>query len=267
MGIQALRKDNIPPVVVNSTTQLALAATFGGIATRISFGSRQISLSSQLLLNTGTVGAGGLDAGSLGAVQLWYVYAILNRTTNVANLLASLSATAPTLPTGYTDSKMISAFYTNGSSQVGSTVSITGKATTEWMAYTPAVSNFGTIVGQVFYFKREGNAVRIRGGFSAGTTAAGQAAVNLPGSLTVSTIYTGRHVLVGFWTSGDSTADGQRSILAHQPSGADRVFFGYISTSQNGYDLQNGTNLPVSVSDGVVIDCEVIVSSWKETLF
>jgi len=268
MGIQALRQDNIPVVIVNTTTQLRLPATFNGGPTRITVGGRQITLSSQLLLNTGSTGAGALDAGVLGAVQLWYVYAILNRTTNTLALLASLSAESPTMPVNYTSFKMIGAFYTNGSSLVGSAVSIAGRASSEWMSYTPTIFNFGTTASPNFWFMRDGATLRMRGGFNTGTPVAGQAAVSLPGSLAVSTIYTGRNVLIGFWTAENSASDGQRSILAHQPTGADRVFFGYISSGQNGYDIQNGNNLPVvTIGRGVIIDCSLYIAGWKETLF
>lgn len=53
-----------------------------------------------LPVNTGTSGAGGLDTGSLAASTWYFLYLIYNGTT--VNTLMSASATAPTLPGGYT---------------------------------------------------------------------------------------------------------------------------------------------------------------------
>lgn len=67
-------------------------------------------------LNLATVGANGLDAGSLAANTWYYRYLIYNGTT-VASL-ASLSGTAPALPTGYTYSALVGTFLTDGTSNV-----------------------------------------------------------------------------------------------------------------------------------------------------
>jgi len=119
---QMLRQDNIPRMLVASTTTATLATTSGGQSTLITVGGQQYSPASLLTLNAATVGANGLDAGSLGANQLWYVYAIAHQTSFAMALVASLSAT-PTMPTGYgTAYKLIGAFNTNASSQISFTV-------------------------------------------------------------------------------------------------------------------------------------------------
>lgn len=51
---------------------------------------------------TGTAGANGLDTGSVAASNWYNEFVIFNPTTNTVASLISLSATAPTLPTGYT---------------------------------------------------------------------------------------------------------------------------------------------------------------------
>lgn len=66
-------------------------------------------------LNTGTAGAGGLDAGSLSASVWYYVYLIYNPTGPTVSSLISLSATAPTLPTGYTAWCRVGTALTDGS--------------------------------------------------------------------------------------------------------------------------------------------------------
>lgn len=49
-----------------------------------------------------TVGAGGLDTGTLAASTWYALFAIYNPAAGTQSCLASLSATAPTLPSGYT---------------------------------------------------------------------------------------------------------------------------------------------------------------------
>ena len=70
-------------------------------------------------LNTASMGANGLDTGSI-AANTWYaIYIIANYTTNTVACLMSASFSSPTLPSGYTyASGPISVVRTNGSSQL-----------------------------------------------------------------------------------------------------------------------------------------------------
>jgi hypothetical protein len=100
---QRLGNDNIPNIVKASSTSVTLAATNTGSGTLITIGGQQYSVSSTLTLNTVTVGANGLDAGTLGVSQTWYVYAVANQSTQSVALVASLTAASsgPTMPSGY----------------------------------------------------------------------------------------------------------------------------------------------------------------------
>jgi len=118
---QVLLQDNIPTPVVASTTTLTLAATYLGQPTSITIGGQAYTPSALITLNTATTGANGLDTGALGAIQLWYIYAIVHNSTFVPALVASLAvpSTGPTMPSGYgTAYKLVGNFNTNGSSQV-----------------------------------------------------------------------------------------------------------------------------------------------------
>jgi hypothetical protein len=62
-------------------------------------------------------GNGGMDTGSV-AINTWYhVYLIANASGSTVDVLFSLSASAPTLPGGYTLFRRIGSMKTNGSSQ------------------------------------------------------------------------------------------------------------------------------------------------------
>ena len=67
-----------------------------------------------LTIDAATVGPNGLDAGSLAASTFYHVYLIDDGTTTAG--LLSLSATTPTLPSGYVYFSRIGARITNGSS-------------------------------------------------------------------------------------------------------------------------------------------------------
>lgn len=62
-------------------------------------------------------GNGALDTGSIAASTWYHVFLIKRTDTNVVDVLVSLSATAPTLPTNYTVFRRIGSMKTDGSSQ------------------------------------------------------------------------------------------------------------------------------------------------------
>ncbi len=89
----------------------ALTANWASNATAtIAFGSIVVTgtnishhvPSNSLTLNSATSGANGLDTGSIANSTWYFIYVIYNPTTSTTACLMSLSATAPTLPSGYT---------------------------------------------------------------------------------------------------------------------------------------------------------------------
>lgn len=68
-------------------------------------------------MNSAGTGANGLDAGSLSTNQAWYLWAI-RKVDGTNAVLASLSGTAPTMPSGYTQKTLIGGFRTDGSSHI-----------------------------------------------------------------------------------------------------------------------------------------------------
>lgn len=80
-------------------------------------------------INAATTGANGLDAGTQSSSTWYYIWGIAKADATTAGLL-SLSATAPTLPSGYTFKGLVGAVYSDASthfskfSQLGTVVSI-----------------------------------------------------------------------------------------------------------------------------------------------
>ncbi len=68
-------------------------------------------------INCATTGANGLDAGAL-AANAWYHVFVIARADASFACLASLSASAPALPSGYTAFRRIGAFRTDGAASI-----------------------------------------------------------------------------------------------------------------------------------------------------
>lgn len=83
-----------------STTTVTMAAD-EVMVEDASGNTRRLSAFSKTV-NSAASGAGGLDTGSIANATFYYIYAIFNPSTNTQNILMSASATAPTLPSGYT---------------------------------------------------------------------------------------------------------------------------------------------------------------------
>lgn len=97
-------------------------------------------------VDSGAAGANGLDGGSLAANTWYYIYAIYKPVGTVAATLLSASATAPTLPSGYTAFARIGAAQTDASKhffrqrQMGRTVNYVVTSTTNTAA-SPLLSS------------------------------------------------------------------------------------------------------------------------------
>ena len=68
-------------------------------------------------IDCGTVGANGLDAGTL-ANNTWYHVFAIGKTDGTTALLASTSLGSPTLPAAYTLKRRIGSFKTDGSAHI-----------------------------------------------------------------------------------------------------------------------------------------------------
>lgn len=114
-----INTNNLPNLYANnlqlswaSTTTLSIAA---GQA-RDSTNNMDITLSAATTLNGAVNGANGLDTGAL-ANATWYAIHLIGSSTNTEQpaLIASTSATAPLMPTGYDSFRRIGWVLTDGS--------------------------------------------------------------------------------------------------------------------------------------------------------
>jgi hypothetical protein len=122
-------------VQATSNTAVTVTAAFVTLgATNASYTASTISLS----LATSTSGANGLDAGSV-ATSTWYSVWVIYNGTTVAGLL-STSASAPTLPSGYTYKARVGWVRTDGSSNLLRTIQYGNRA-----QYVATASGYPTI--------------------------------------------------------------------------------------------------------------------------
>ncbi|XVJ50897.1 MAG: hypothetical protein HEQ32_01925 [Vampirovibrio sp.] len=113
--LQTLGKDSIQgttPLWASTTT-----ITMGTLSCMDSLRTSLINCSSATL-NFGTTGLNGLDTGSIASATWYYIYAILNPTTLATGYLASTSPTSPTLPSGFTKFRLLTAVTTLAGSAV-----------------------------------------------------------------------------------------------------------------------------------------------------
>jgi len=74
-------------------------------------GSVILEVSSPITVDITASGANGLDTGSEAVSTWYYIYLIYNPTTDTIAGLFSVSASSPTMPSGYTKKRLISAVY------------------------------------------------------------------------------------------------------------------------------------------------------------
>lgn len=111
--------------VVGKSTGLIIDATGGSVDIDISFDEALLENSGgsymtvRALSLTKTTGAwsagnnnGGLDTGTIATDEWYYIFAIYNSSTQTADILFSLSPTAPTMPSGYDYKGFLGAFRT-----------------------------------------------------------------------------------------------------------------------------------------------------------
>lgn len=82
-------------------------------------GNAAVTANSATVINWGVNGANGLDTGSIAASTMYYIFAIADSSgKNQPAALASTSASAPVMPSGYDSLRLIGACKSDGSSHL-----------------------------------------------------------------------------------------------------------------------------------------------------
>ncbi len=120
---------------VGSSSTFSVAAGLCADSTNAQYISLPSSISKTTSAWSAGSGNGGLDTGTIAANTWYYVYAILKADLITSDVLVSLSASSPTMPSGWTLSRRIGAMQTDVSSH--------------WYAFTQTGDDFVRATGVV----------------------------------------------------------------------------------------------------------------------
>lgn len=185
---------------------------------------------------------------------------LLNRGTN-AQMLAVTPLTKGMIFYN-TDANALATY--NGSNWVYGVGAIT--TDTEWAAYTPTITGFGSATGVDVKWRRDGSDMLIQGYFVSGTATATQARVSLPNSVLVSsTVQTSPKNHWGTFIREVSSGDKGGPILP--VAGQSYVNFGPVAvfgTSSTGVSLTAANGDALAASGTIIsFNARVPISGWE----
>lgn len=254
MTYQVLGPDLIQAVAKVSATQVKLPA-----GSRVTVGGQQYATASDIFITTNTTGAGGLDTGTLGSSQIWYVHAVVSG--GALALVASLSKTSPTGFTPFTWTGWV--FFTNTSNQVV----ITADAPFwDWVPFTSTLSaSFGTTTNAFFVYRRVADNLEVRGYFTSGTVTAAQATASIGGLTTDSSgkLNGSTGTVVGKFSTSSTSGTSYGSILV--AAGATTINFGLDTSTSNGLAAGNA-NVILGSSNTLSFFCSMPISGWSASV-
>lgn len=130
---------------------------------------------------------------------------------------------------------------------------------TDWIAYTPTFTGWGTATNISFFYRRVGDGIDILGKFTAGTTTATEARMSLPTGLIVDSTK-----LASIRKVGDSAVSASftaRLYVLAEPS-VNYVTFSLESGTVAGLTKQNGDQFSSSQSYALVIS-NIPIAGWS----
>ena len=137
-------------------------------------------------------------------------------------------------------------------------------ASTEWIAYTPAVEGFGTIIDYGFFYARRGDSILLRGKFQAGTVQSLEGKIPLPTGLTIAdlTKMSQSTNIVGIWARNDNPGQAEDLFMQADPE-ADYIGFGALVSASGG--LGGFLNGDAAIASGATLSfvAEVPVDGWN----
>jgi hypothetical protein len=136
-----------------------------------------------------------------------------------------------------------------------------GMAGSDWIAYTPTFTSFGTVSNNSFFYSRSGGNIKIKGKATLGTTVATEARISLPVGLTIDSTIIPSIRPVGSWGRSSGAANGGTLILAEP--GASYVVLAATNAS-GGLSKLNGDSF--NSSSDLAIEAEVPITGWSSNV-
>lgn len=198
---------------------------------------------------------GGLDTGAV-TNATYYEWLIQRSDTGAEDILISLSATAPTMPADYDRKALIGKFArVGGVNQVPRSYS--EKEGTDWVAFTPVFTGFGTVASSSMFSRRVGDSLEIMGTFVNGTPTAVEARMSLGTGLTsdASKVPALRHC--GSVLRGAAAAVSYHALIE---SGVGYITFSRHDGSNN--PLTKMTGSQINGGETVSINASIPIAGW-----
>lgn len=139
----------------------------------------------------------------------------------------------------------------------------------DWTAYTPTISGFGSTTSAVFYHRRVGSNLQVKGSFVTGSVAGTTASVTLPGSLILDT----NKIPLNTTTANPAFAVGQYnfsdqsnavgSMVVATSTSTSLVYFAEIYASASNLRASTGSGVSGNTDQGSIF-FEVPISGWTE---
>ncbi len=239
--------ENLPDLLIASTTTVTMASSYLGKPTRISVGGFQNLYTTTTIINFATTGLNALDTGTIALNTLYYIYAVKS-SGGVAGLVASLAA--PSVgPSGYTAWREIGRCRTLSSAatlatitnRVGGTSSLSlGGSLGQTFTPGSSTQGLGTLAALGLFYERIGDRIHVQGRLTTGTTTAVEARLGLLSGMTIGN-YTNTTVVGDWWLN--------TSLITVQKRGTISTFAGY-SYVNFGFDDYTLTVSPFAASNG-----------------
>lgn len=137
-----------------------------------------------------------------------------------------------------------------------------GAPLTDWVAYTPTLSSFGTTTGVSFFSRRDGPDLLILGKWTSGTVTSGEPRISLPAGLTTNASLLDISV-GGTWAA--RAASTQVTTVLVQPNVTYLSFGGSSTSGAPGNFVTNASNI---FSNGVTqeLECRVPIQGWSSNV-
>jgi hypothetical protein len=152
---------------------------------------------------------------------------------------------------------------------VGPQTAPIGVASTDWVAYTPTFTGFGTPTGVAFYSKRVGDTLLINGSFTAGTTTATEARITLGFNGSNANVTSGDASKIGnsIAAAGDVLYNSNAALAGYatiQPS-VGYLTFGLQGASNNALTKANGSTF-LATGGTVSVNAQVPIFGWSSNV-
>lgn len=143
-----------------------------------------------------------------------------------------------------------------------------GSAVTDWVAYTPTFTGFGTVSAISVYSKRTGDTLQIRGNFTTGTVSAstasmslGYGGVNL--NVTTTSALPAANTVLGKGNIASNSATNFSGFTCIGVPSFQYMYFGTETSTSNGYTATSGTSFPSTTAMSFFF--EVPILGWSSS--